>query len=222
MDEFASARTKMVDSQLRTENVTDYAILAAMGAVPREAFVPAHQRALAYLDKDVPIKSGPDGLPRYLMEPAPFARLLQLAEVNPDDTVLDIGCGGGYSAAVIARLAKFVVGLESDASLAAEASQRLNQLGVGNVKVALGPLEQGRPADGPYDVIVVEGAVEVLPAALFGELKEGGRLVAVVGYGRSGVATVCTKSDNQIGRRAAFNADVRPLPGFAKSPAFVF
>ena len=222
MDEFASARTKMVDSQLRTENVTDYGVLAAMGAIPREVFVPPHQRALAYLDRDIPIRSGGDGPPRYLMEPAPFARLLQLAEIGSNDLVLDIGCGGGYSAAVIARLARFVVGLESDATLAAEASHRLNKLGVSNAKVALGALESGRPGDGPYDVIVVEGAVEVLPASLFGELKEGGRLVAVVGYGRSGVATLCTKSDNQIGRRAAFNADVRPLPGFAKSPAFVF
>ena len=222
MDDFAGARTKMVDLQLRTENVTDYAILTAMGAVPRELFVPPTQRALAYLDKDIPIKAAAGGAPRYLMEAAPFARLLQLAEIEPDDAILDIGCGSGYSAAVLARLSRFVVALESDASLAAEASQRLNDLNIDNVKVAIGPLEAGYPSDGPYDVIFIDGAVEVLPAALFGELKDGGRLVAVVGYGRSGVATVCTKSDNQIGRRAAFNADVRPLPGFSKPPAFVF
>ena len=222
MDDFAAARTKMVDSQLRTENVTDYAVLTAMGVVAREAFVPSHQRALAYLDKDIPIKSAAGGPARYLMEPAPFARLLQLAEIEAEDLVLDIGCGSGYSAAVLARLARFVVALESDAQLAAEASQRLNQLGVKNAKVAMGPLEAGYPSDGPYDVIFVDGAVELLPAALFGQLKDGGRLVAVVGYGRTGVATLCTKSDNQIGRRPAFNADVRPIPGFAKSAAFVF
>ena len=222
MDDFAGARTKMVNSQLRTENVTDYAVLAAMGSLPREAFVPASQRALAYLDKDVPLGARGEGPLRYLMEPAPFARLVQLAEVTSSDTILDIGCGSGYSTAVLAQLGRFVVGLESDATLAAEASQRLNRLGIANVKVAFGALEAGYPSDGPYDVIMVEGSVEVLPAALFGQLKEGGRLVAVVGYGRSGVATLCTKSDNQIGRRSAFNADVRPLPGFSKSPAFVF
>ena len=222
MEDFAVARTKMVDSQLRTEQVTDYGILAVMGAVPRELFVPQHQRALAYLDKDIAIKSAGEGPPRYLMEAAPFARLLQLAEINPTDVVLDIGCGSGYSAAVLSRLAGSVVALESDAVLAAEASRHLSQLGVTNVKVVTGSLEAGHPTDGPYDVIIVEGSVETLPAALFGQLKEGGRLVAVVGYGRTGMATLCTKSENQIGRRTAFNAAVRPLPGFRKPQAFVF
>ena len=221
MEDFAHARTKMVDSQLRTENVTDYDVLAVMGVVPREVFVPAHQRALAYLDKDIPIKNSGDQ-PRYLMEAAPFARLLQLAEIDKQDLILDIGCGSGYSAAVIAHLANFVVALESDAALAAEASQKLNQLGVDNARVVNGPLDAGYPSEGPYDVIFMDGAVEVLPGALFGQLREGGRLVAVLGYGRAAMATVWTKSENQIGRRSAFNADVRPLPGFRKPAAFVF
>jgi protein-L-isoaspartate(D-aspartate) O-methyltransferase len=212
----------MVDSQLRTENVTDYDILAVMGRVPRARFVPAHQRALAYLDTDIPVKSGTDGPPRYLMEAAPFARLLQLTEIEKGDVVLDIGCCTGYSAAVIAGLANFVVALESDAELASQARATLLDLGVDNANVVTGPLDMGYPSDGPYDVIFIGGAVEVLPASLFGQLKEGGRLVAVVGYGRAATATLYTKSDNEIGRRTAFNADVRPLPGFRKPAAFVF
>jgi protein-L-isoaspartate(D-aspartate) O-methyltransferase len=222
MDDFAVARTKMVDSQLRTEGVTDYDVLAVIGRVPREQFVPPSQKALAYLDTDIPIKSADGEPPRYLMEAAPFARLLQLAEIDKTDVVLAIGAGTGYSAAVIAGLGNFVVALESDAQLAAQASDNFAALGIDNAKVVSGPLAAGFPSEGPYDVIFVDGAVEVLPAALFGQLKEGGRLVAVVGYGRAAAATVYTKSDQQIGRRAAFNADVRPLPGFRKPEAFVF
>jgi len=222
MDDFAVARMKMVDSQLRTENVTDYDVLAVMGRVPRERFVPPHQRALAYLDTDIPIKNADGGPARYLMEAAPCARLLQLAEIDKNDIVLDIGCGSGYSAAVIAGLANFVFALESDTGLAAQAQASLTSLGIDNAKVAIGLLDAGYPSEGPYDVIFVDGAVEVLPAALFGQLKDGGRLVAVVGYGRAATAMLCTKSDHQIGRRPAFNADVRPLPGFRKPEAFVF
>ena len=222
MEDFAAARTKMVDSQLRTEGVTDYNVLAAMGAVPREQFVPDSQKALAYLDTDIPIKSAKDETPRYLMEAAPFARLLQLAEIDKGDLVLAIGVGSGYSAAVIGGLANFVVALESDAQLAAMARDNLAALGVANVKVVSGALVAGTPAEGPYDAIFVDGAVEAIPAALFGQMKDGGRLVAVVGYGRAAVATVYTKSDHQIGRRVAFNADVRPLPGFRKPEVFVF
>ena len=222
VDDFSHARMKMVDSQLRTEGVTDYDILAVMGSVPRELFVPPDQRALAYLDSDIPIKSAAGGQLRYLMEPAPFARLLQLAEIDKGDVVLDIGCGCGYSAAVFCHLANYVVALDSDQGLVAEASQQLRDLGLDNAKVVLGPLDVGYPSAGPYDVIFVDGAVEVLPASLFGQLKQGGRLVAVVGYGRSAAATLYTKTDNQIGRRVAFNADVRPLPGFRKPAAFVF
>jgi protein-L-isoaspartate(D-aspartate) O-methyltransferase len=220
MEDFAGARTKMVDSQLLTEGVTDYEILSVMGRIPREQFVPAHQRALAYLDTDIPLTSG--GTPRYLMEAAPFARLLQLSEIDKADVVLDIGCGSGYSAAVIAGLANFVVALESGTALAAQAKENLASLGVDNAKVVIGPLDAGYAAEGPYDLIFVDGAVEEIPAELFGQLKESGRLVAVVGYGRAATAIVCTKSDNQFGRRTAFNADVRPLPGFRKPEAFVF
>lgn len=223
MTEFAAARTKMVDSQLKTEGVTDYGILAAMGEVPRERFVPVKLRPLAYIDEDLAVKEASGDRPaRYLMEPAPLARLLQAAEIGPEDSVLVIGAGTGYSAAVVSKLARSVLVLESDASLAAQASAALSEVGAGNVAVVTGPLEQGFAEAGPYDDIVIDGAVETVPDALLGQLKEGGRLVAVVGYGRSAQARLFTKTDGEVAARAVFDAYVRPLPGFRKPKAFVF
>ena len=223
MDAFAKARNKMVDSQLRTDGVTDLDVLAVMGEVPREYFVPVDLKPLAYIDDDIHIKPGAEGTPaRYLTEPAPFARLVQLADVGKTDIALVIGCGSGYSAAVLARLADSVVALESDPDLAQWASEALIELGIDNAAVVNAPLEPGYPTEGPYDVILVDGAIESVPDALRDQLKEGGRLVAVVGRGRSANAMLYTRSNDEIGGRAAFNADVRPLPGFQKPPAFVF
>lgn len=223
MEDFAGARTKMVDSQLRTVDVTDYGILSAMGEIPRERFVPARMKPLAYIDEDILIKEAGNGNPaRYLMEPGPLARLVQLAEVKPADIVLDVGCGTGYSTAVLARLANSVLAVECDPELGAAATQTLVDLGIANAAVVTGPLEEGYPSEGPFDVIFVGGAMEVVPEKLLPQLKDGGRLVGVIGYGLSGVATLFTKSGGEIGRRIAFNAHVRPLPGFAKPKAFVF
>jgi protein-L-isoaspartate(D-aspartate) O-methyltransferase len=223
MEDFAVARTKMVDSQLRTVDVTDYGILAAMGAIPRENFVPARMKALAYIDEDILIKEAAGSNPaRYLMEPGPLARLIQLAEVGAGDTVLDVACATGYSTAVLGRLAQSVLALECDAELAASASQTLGELGVANAVVATGPLQDGYASKGPYDVILVGGAMEVVPDALLAQLSDGGRLVGVVGYGQAAVATLFTRSGGEIGRRVAFNAHVRPLPGFSRPKAFVF
>jgi protein-L-isoaspartate(D-aspartate) O-methyltransferase len=221
MEDFAVARTRMIDSQLRTENVTDYGILAAMGAVPRERFVPAAQRPLAYLDRDIPLDAG-DGVPRYLMEPAPFARLVQLADLQPTDRVLIVGAGTGYSAAVVARLVETVVALESDARLAGEASALLADLEVANATVVTGPLEGGHSPLAPYDAILIEGAVEVVPPELLAQLGDAGSLIAIVGVGRAAIATVFARSGEKVGRRAAFDAAIHPLPGFRKPPAFVF
>ena len=221
MESFASRRTKMVDGQLRTQNVTDHSVLAVMGEVPREHFVPPEAQPLAYIDDDILVKPAADGhAARYLMEPAPFARLVQLARPLDTDIVLDVGCGSGYSAAVLARLADSVVGLESDAELAERASAALVELGIDNAAVVNGPLPDGYPSEGPYDVIFLDGSVERIPEALFDQLKDGGRLVAAVGSGWSAPVTLYTRSGDEVAGRAAFNADLRPLPGFREPARF--
>ena len=207
----------MVESQIRTNKVTDQRVITAFEAVPRELFVDEAKRGFAYVDEDLEVAVG-----RYLMEPMVLARLLQAAAPQPGDIVLDIGCASGYSAAVLARLADSVVALESDEALAAQASETLVELGIDNVAVVAGSLEEGYPSEGPYDVIFVGGAIETVPSGLLDQLKDGGRLVAVVGYGRAALATLYTKSDGDIGSRPEFDADVRPLPGFRKAKAFVF
>lgn len=221
--DFATLRTKMIDSQLKTEGVTDPAVLAAFAGVPREQFVPARLKALAYLDNDLLLKPG-EGTSggRYLMEPAPLARLIQAAEINPDDTVMVVGAGLGYTAAVVARMARGVAAVESDPALAAEAIRSLKAAGVGNAAVVTGPLAAGYAKGAPYDVILIDGAVEMVPAALFDQLHNGGRLVAVVGHGRAAQATLYTRNGSEVGSRPVFSAGVRPLPGFEKPAAFVF
>jgi protein-L-isoaspartate(D-aspartate) O-methyltransferase len=215
--DFSELRTKMVDGQVRTTDVTDPAIIEAMLTIPREAFVDERLRPLAYIDEDIEIARG-----RYLMEPSPFAKLVQLADIRPGETVLDVGAGTGYSSAVLSRLAGWVVALESDAALAERARAALANLTVENVTVVTGPLAAGHADAAPYDVILLEGAVETLPDALFAELREGGRLVAVEGLGNAGIARLYLKSGGIVTGRRAFNAAVKPLPGFERTPAFVF
>ncbi|MER9477084.1 protein-L-isoaspartate O-methyltransferase [Mesorhizobium sp. M0520] len=219
--DFAERRVKMVDGQIRTTDVTSAPLLEAMLVVPREAFVSAGQRDLAYIDEDIRIADTADG-PRYLMEPSPLAKLMQLADIGPSDSVLDVGCGAGYSAAILSRLASSVVALESDEALAETATSTLTALGCGNVTVVHGPLPQGHADKAPYDVILIGGSVGEVPAALFDQLAEGGRLVAVEGQGNSGVARLFFKTGGVVTGRRAFNAAIKPLPGFERIPAFEF
>lgn len=222
MVDFAKARTTMVDCQIRTVDVTEYDVLDAFSAVPREIFVPDHLKPLAYIDEDI-LVSGQGSAPRYVMEAGPLAKLVQLAEIMPTDRVLDIGSTTGYSAAVLARLAASVVALESDAELAATATTNLASLGATNVEVVVGPLTEGHAAKAPYDVILIEGAVEVIPQAILDQIGDGGRIIAVVGTnGLAAKGTVYTRSGGSITGRPVFNTHVRPLPGFAKPKAFVF
>lgn len=220
MTDYAAARTTMVDTQIRTEGVTDHAILRAMGETPRERFVPARARPFAYTDADILVKENAHH--RRMMRPATLSRLIQAAEIAPADFVLVVGCSTGYSAAVIANLATSVIALEADEGLAAEASATLMDLGVGNVAVVTGPLERGYASEAPYDVIFLDGAVEDVPEGLLGQLKEGGRLVGVVGYNRAAPAMVYTRSGDDIGGRPVFDAFVPALPGFERPKAFVF
>lgn len=221
--DYQAARTKMVDNQLRTTDVTDYAVLDAFLAVPREAFVPDRLKPLAYIDDDLEIRpADASGPARHLIEPSPFAKLVQLAELRSGDVVLEIGTGCGYGAAILSRIAASVVALESDEALAAGAASRLSDLGFGNVTVVTGPLAAGCPSRAPFDVIVLSGAVEVLPQAILDQLRDGGRLVAVEGRGNAARAKLYIRDGAIATPRIAFNASVPALPGFERVPTFEF
>ena len=222
MTDFTAARLNMVESQVRPNGITDRRIIAAMEDVPREMFVPERFRAVAYVDEDVPLAPAEEKQgPRALIEAMAFARLLQHAEIKPEDRVLVVGAGTGYGAAVIARIAAHVVALESDPGLVSEARERLVSLR--NVVVVEGSLPAGAMAQQPFNVIFLEGRAEEVPQSLLGQLAEGGRLVAVVGETVLARAKVFSKAGQTIAVRDAFDASVAALPGFGKKkPAFVF
>ncbi|AAK87493.1 protein-L-isoaspartate O-methyltransferase [Agrobacterium tumefaciens] len=223
MMDFETARANMVDSQLRTTDVTSHSVLKAFLSVPREAFVPAGVRQIAYADEDLQICPALDGRPaRYVMKASPLAKLLQLAAVSKDDVVLEVGGGSGYAAAILSQLAGSVVSLESDEALAAQATETLASLGYDNVAVVTGDLAKGYASEAPYDLIFINGSVEEVPAALTDQLRDGGRLVVVVGYGNAAKATVYRRDGNSTSAASFFNASVKPVPGFAKAAEFVF
>lgn len=221
MSGFSTARQKMVDGQVRTIGVTDARVIEAMLAVPREAFVPAKQQALAYLDLDLDVSDG-GSAKRSLIKPAVTAKLLQAAEITDADNVLVVGCATGYAAALVARLAGRVTATETVSALAGRARDILGQLGVGNVVVKTAAAADGDPANGPYDVIVLNGATEVVPTGLYRQLKEGGRLVGVFALSSPARATIVTHSHQDFGDRALFDAAAPVLPGLERLPAFVF
>jgi protein-L-isoaspartate(D-aspartate) O-methyltransferase len=221
MSGFSTARQKMVDGQVRTSDVTDARIIDAMLAVPREVFVPEGQQALAYLDLDLEVSDG-GSVKRFLIKPAVTAKLLQAAEIEDTDNVLVVGCATGYVAALVARLTARVTASEGDAALAERAKDILGQLGVGSVEVKAAAAADGYPANGPYDVIVLNGATEVTPTGLYRQLKEGGRLVGVFALGRPARATIVAHSHDDFGNRTLFDATAPVLPGLERVPAFVF
>ncbi len=220
MTDFAAARRMMVDCQVRTADVTDLRLIAAMLELPRERFVPDEKAALAYLDLDLPVGEG--GRSRRLLKPMVLAKLIQLAEIGERDRVLDVGCGTGYSAALLARLAAQVVALEEDTALARRAGAAFAAAGAANLKVVSGALASGWPAEAPYDAILLEGATEIVPEALLRQLRHGGRLACVMGAGPGGKAMLYRAIDGEFSGRAAFEASAALLPGFAKQPSFVF
>lgn len=223
MSDFARARLNMVESQLRPNGVRDPRIVTAMLELPREAFVPASMRALAYMDQELPLRPGTAAVPaRHLMAPLPLARLVQLASVGVGDIVLDVGCATGYSAAVLARLAESVVALECDGDLAESASATLEEQGVDTAVVVTGPLQEGYPSEGPYDAIVLGGAVPEVPPSLLEQLKPRGRLAAIVFEEGVGRAYRYERVGSGFGRGSAFEAGAPPLPGFERVAAFEF
>ena len=217
MPDYAAQRLNMVESQVRTNDVTDTRIHAAMRDVPREQFVPSAKRGVAYAEAAIEIVRG-----RYLLEPRTFSKLLQLAMVTPDDSVLDVACATGYSTAVIARLAKTVIGLEQDADLVRVASQTVPTVGAKNATIVQGALVDGFTGKAPHDVIFINGAIETVPDALLAQLGEGGRLVAVIKSGELGRATLYVREHARIGHRVAFDAAAHPLVGFRNTVGFVF
>ncbi|HEV7599136.1 MAG TPA: protein-L-isoaspartate O-methyltransferase [Bradyrhizobium sp.] len=221
MSDFSTARQKMVDGQVRPSDVTDIRIIDAMLAVPREAFVPDSQRALAYLDLDLDVSEA-GAAKRFLIKPAVIAKMLQAAEINGTDSVLVVGCASGYTAAVVAKLAGRVTATDSDSSLAAKASDVLAKLGFGNVTVRTAAAADGDEINAPYDVIVLSGATEIVPDRLYRQLKDRGRLVGVFATSRPQRAMIVTHSHGDFGDRALFDAAVPVLPGLERPPAFVF
>jgi protein-L-isoaspartate(D-aspartate) O-methyltransferase len=221
MIDCALQRTNMVESQIRPSDVTDRRILRAMAALPREQFVPPSLTALAYMDESISLyDANHRGPARHMLSPRTLAKLIQLAQVEPTDHVLDAGTGRGYGAAVLARLASSVVALESDKDLAAAAIDALK--GEKNVTVVSGPLQTTAPTQGPFDVVVLEGAIFAAPSALLSQLKPGGRLVAVLNEGGVGRAAVWLREGDTFGRSTAFEATITSLPGFERTASFTF
>jgi protein-L-isoaspartate(D-aspartate) O-methyltransferase len=217
MTDFATARRHMVDGQVRTADVTDLRILAAMLEIPRENFVPSSAAGLAYLDLDLAV--GAAGA-RRLLKPMVLAKLIHAANVASSDRVLDVGCSTGYAAAILSRIAGQVIALEQDSGLAQTAHAALASQS--NVNVVSGPLIAGWPQGAPYDVILLEGATEIAPHTFLGQLKDGGRLVCVLGSGPAAKAMLYCRSGEELGGRPIFDASAAVLPGFARAPVFAF
>ena len=215
MFDTAAARRMMVDGQVRTADVTNPDLIAAMLAVPRERFVPQALAGQAYLDSDIAIGGG-----RALLKPMVLAKLIQAADIGADDHILDVGCGTGYATAILARLGGSVVALEEDAALAAAA--KANLATAGKATVCVGPLHDGWAAAAPYDLIFLNGATEVVPEALGRQLKPEGRLAAVFGAPHFGKATIFRLIEGQLVGRPIFDAAAPLLPGFAAPLTFVF
>src|SRR5689334_13556959 len=215
MSGFSTARQKMVDGQVRTNDVTDLRIIDAMLELPREQFVPADKRGLAYLDLDLDV--GGASAKRYLLRPQVTAKLLQAAGITPEDTVLIVGCATGYVAALAGRLARKVVATESDSNLVAQGQGVLRELGADNVTLTSGEPVDGDPANAPYDVVVLNGAAEMTSERLQEQLKDGGRLVGVFAKTHPARAMIVTRSHGDFGTRVLFDASAPTLPGLTRT-----
>lgn len=215
MTDYMSRRTMMVDTQVRPSDVTKFPIIDAMLSVPRQAFVPDNLREAAYVGENLDIGGG-----RVMLEPRTLAKMLEVLDVQPAHVALDIACGLGYSTAILAQLCEFVVAVEDDEARAQEAQSILSQQGVDNAAVMAGELTAGSEKSGPYDIIMVQGAVEDLPEAITAQLREGGRVACLFSEGTLGVVRVGHKIDGVVNWRFAFNASAPVLAGFRKQVAF--
>ena len=217
MTDYAAARTAMVDCQVRPSDVTSFPVIEAMLTVPRERFVPAAMRPVAYLGEHLPLGPG-----RVLLDPRVFAKMIDAADPTAEDVALDLACGLGYSTAVLARFCAAVTGVESDAAMARGAAQTLGEMQIDNAVVLEGDPAQGAPDGSEASLILVNGAVEVLPEAVRAQLRDGGRIVAIRREGELGVCEVTTRVGDRFVSRRVFDATAPVLPGFARAPAFEF
>ncbi len=216
MTDFAQRRTMMVDTQVRPNEVTSYPVIDAMLTVPREQFVPETRRDVAYAGENIDLAPG-----RVALEPRTLGKMIEALDLQGGDLVLAVGCGYGYSAAVMARIAEAVVTVEDDESMATEAEARLAAQDVFNVAVVKGPLPEGCAGQAPYDAMLIEGAIEEFPDSLAAQLREGGRVVALFREGNLGTVRLGRKLDGRVNWRFSFNAGAPVLPGFARQQGFV-
>ncbi len=217
MTDFSAARDAMIESQIRTSDVTDLAVLAAFRSIARETFVPTARKALAYADCHVETDAG-----RTMLSPRDLAKMVQAVEIEPNDVVLDLACGRGYSSAILAQLADTVVGLETDEAAVERATELLVESDVSNAAIVQGDLKSGAAEHGPFNVIFVGGAVPAVHQPWFSQLANGGRIVCIIQNGPVGRVTVFTKSGDAIGQKVIFDSSAPYLPGFEPAAEFVF
>jgi len=215
MTDYITRRTTMVDTQIRPSDVTKFPIIEAMLSIAREEFVPDRMREAAYVGENIALARG-----RVMLEPRTLAKMLDALDLQRSDLVLDLGCGLGYSSAVAARLAEAVVAVESDEAMVGEAQSILSREGADNVIMHHAPLTEGAPDHGPYDAVMVQGAVADVPAALLAQIKDGGRIACLFMDGALGVVRIGYKLDGGISWRDAFNASAPVLAGFEKQAEF--
>ena len=219
MQAYDYARKNMIDGQIKTNKVTDPTLIKALQSVPREKFVPRHLQNIAYIDEDIALGNG-----RYLPEPMVLARLIQQAAPSKDDLALDIGCGTGYSTALLGHLASTVVGIEQSIEMAEQADTLLHDLDICNaVVIQQKDLRAGYPQQGPYNIILINGSVPAVPEAIKKQLAEGGRLVTVLSdKGHMGTAVMITRSGDNFSTQILFDAATPTLAGFERTKSFEF
>lgn len=220
MIDFEALRQRMVDNQLRPSEITDHDLIRAFQTVPREAFLAAHDRPFAYSDREV--AASEDGVTRTAMPPVQLARLVQALQINRSSVVLVLGCGTGYAAAIVASLSGSVVAVEEDEKMVAGGERRLHELGIDNAVFVQGRLAGGYPSEAPFDAILIDGAVEVLPDGLVQQLRDGGRLAVVERQDGVSRAMLYERVGDTATKWPLFEAWAEVLPGFEKKREFAF
>lgn len=223
MSDFAVSRLNMVESQIRPSDITDRRIIRAMLALPREEFVPQRSKPVCYMDQDLLLPaSEPGQAHRFLLAPRSQAKLAQALELDETKTVLDLACASGYSTALLSSLAKQVIAVEADEEVGEVAQEMLKRLAISNAQLRIAPLVDGAPDDGPYDAILINGAVDFVPNSLLDQLKDGGRLIGVLAAPGIGRATEWVRTGSRVGQAAMFDLTAPKLPEFSKAVGFVF